>query len=172
MVRRARAIRAGLAAVVLAGAAVTPACGPARELRPHLTDEQYESKLDEHFKAGMTPDEVNARLDELKIPREDRHWYPESGICAGGQLLARVYEQGGKWIDRDDATIEWIDTWFCFGSPGPGGPLIQWSTHRGSQRYFEGEPVFAPPESETQGPTRRYPFPPPLPARPPAPEKE
>jgi len=106
---------------------------------------------------------VDERLDTLRIGRDSRRWYPgEGGVEGHGQLLARVFEPGGTWLDSEDATIEWVDTWFVFGPS-----LTRWYIERGNQRYFQGEPINTPPEGETAGPTRRYPFPPPAPARPP-----
>lgn len=168
------AIHRSVSVALVAGVAVLPGCGGQKQgLRPHMLDTEYNAALDQNFKTGMSGAEVEGRLDALGIAAKHRHWYTGVDYAGHGpQLLARVYEPGGMWIDQDDQTIEWVDTWFVFEpstctDPLREGRLTRWYIHRGNQRYFEGEPVYAPPANETLGPTLRYPFPPPLPARPP-----
>lgn len=156
------ALLATLAAVTLSGCAPYP-------LHANMLDPQFNSVLDQNFRPGMSRAQVESQLDALRIPQRDRLWYDTDPP----QLLARVYQPGGRFIHQDDQTIEWVDTWFVFGGGG-GGPgqfdsLSRWYTRRGSQRYFHGEPVYAPPPTETASPTRRYPFSPPPPAEPPEP---
>ncbi len=149
-------------------------CGAKPALRPNLNDNEYASAMTANFQAGMSRAAVESKLDSLGMESKYRHWYAMEGAGSGGtggQLLQRVFEKGGMWIDAGDQTIEWIDTWFVF-APGGGGAggtetMTRWYTARGNQRYFDFEPINAPPESQTAGPTRRYPFPPPAPARPP-----
>lgn len=166
-------IRHGLGAAVAMGAVVVSGCGQKQGLRPHMLDTEYEAALERNFKAGMKPAEVEQTLDSLGISGEHRRWYTGVGYAGvGDQLLARVFEPGGQWLDRDDATIEWVDTWFVFdggeGQRSGRAELMRWYTKRGNQRYFEGEPINVPTDVELEQPMRRWPFPPSLPARPPS----
>ncbi len=137
-------------------------CTAPPSLHANMLDRELHQRLDAGFSPGMTLDEVHARLDELNISRNDRLLYAETDPP---QLLTRLFAPGGRFLTQDDQTIEWVDTWFVFG--GPDTTLSRWYTRRGSQRYFHGEPVFAPPPDQTAHPTRRYPFDPPPPAQPP-----
>ncbi len=156
-----------IAGVVCAGVPGLGACGGKPALRPNLTDAQYSESMQANFTSGMTRAQVEAKLDSIGTDSTFRHWYPHEKH-PGGQLLQRVFEKGGLWIGAGDESVEWIDTWFVF-APNAGGAetLERWYTQRGSQRYFEFEPINAPPESETAGPTRRSPAPPPPPRHPP-----
>ena len=141
------------------------ACAP-YPLHANMLDREFNSVLDQNFRPGMSQGDVHATLDDLRISRNDRLLYETDPP----QLLARVYQPGGRFIHQDDQTIEWVDTWFVFGGGrGEFDSLTRWYTRRGSQRYFHGQPVYAPPPSETAYPTRRSPFSPPPPAEPPEP---
>jgi hypothetical protein len=151
---------------LLAGATTVAltACAP-YPLHANMLDPQFHSVLDQNFRPGMSRGEVDARLDDLRVSRNDRLMYE----TVPPQLLARVYQPGGRFIHQDDQTIEWVDTWFVFGGgAGEMDSLSRWYTRRGNQRYFHGEPVYSP--TDTAYPAQRYPFSPPPPAQPPEPQ--
>jgi hypothetical protein len=161
MLTNTLALIAGAMSIALAACAPYP-------LHANMLDAEFHAVLSRHFRPGMSQAEVHAALDDLRVSRRDRLLYDTNPP----QLLARVYQPGGRFIHQDDQTIEWVDTWFVFGGGrGELNSLSRWYTRRGSQRYFHGEPVYAPPLSETAGPTRRYPFSPPPPAQPPEPNE-
>ncbi|MBC7834092.1 MAG: hypothetical protein H7Y88_03205 [Phycisphaerales bacterium] len=158
---RVHAASALAAALVVSGMLAACAEYP---LHANMVDTEFNAVLDQNFRTGMTFTEVDAQLDQLRVSRDDRRLYETTPA----QLLARVYQPGGRWLDDDDDMIRWVDTWFVFtGGTMEPGALTRWYTRRGAQRYFHGEPVYPPPASETAYPTRRYPFSPPPPAKPP-----
>jgi hypothetical protein len=146
------------ATLAIAGCAQIP-------LHANLTDREYRARLDEHFHAGMTRAEVETTLDELDVSKKTRLWYDEPGQAAPPQLLVRVYETGGFWLDEEDQSVQWVDTVYVFGRQSPEPLLDRVETFRRRQRYFHGEPVNIPDEP-TLHPWGDYPMPPPPPARP------
>jgi hypothetical protein len=132
-------------------------------LHANLTDTELHARLDANFTPGMTRTEVESKLDELNAAKKTRLWYDQPP--APPQLLARLYEAGGFWLNDEDQIVEWVDTVFVFGREAPEPHLEQVETFRRRQRYFQGEAVNIPDES-TLHPWGDYPMPPPAPARP------
>lgn len=160
-----QAIPSTLLTLIAACLLTAQACAP-YPLHANMLDREFNSVLNQNFRPGMSQADVHAALDALRVSRNDRLLYETDPP----QLLARVYQPGGRFIHQDDQTIEWVDTWFVFGGGrGELHSLSRWYTRRGSQRYFHGQPVYTPPPTETAAPTRRYPFSPPPPAEPPQP---
>ena len=131
-------------------------------LHANLADTELHARLDANFTPGMTRDEVESRLDELGAAKRTRLWYDQPP--APPQLLARLYEAGGFWLNEEDQIVEWVDTVFVFGRESPPR-LERVETFRRRQRYFQGEAVNIPDEP-TVHPWGDYPMPPPPPAAP------
>jgi hypothetical protein len=144
--------------------AVLPACAQI-PLHANLTDAELHQRLEENFTPGMTRGQVEAKLDELKVSGKTRLWYDEAPGGAPPQLLVRLYEAGGFWLDESDQIVEWVDTVFVFGRQTPKPLYERAETFRRHQRYFHGEPVNIP-ETPTKYAWGDYPLPPPPPARP------
>lgn len=132
-------------------------------LHANLTDTELHARLDSNFTPGMTRSQLEAKLDELRAAKKTRLWYDEPP--SPPQLLARLYEAGGFWLNEEDQIVEWVDTVFVFGRQEPEPLYERTETFRRRQRYFQGEPVNIPPEP-TLHPWGDYPMPPPPPARP------
>lgn len=131
-------------------------------LHANLTDTELHRRIDEHFTRGMTRPQVEATLDELNAAKKTRLWYDQPP--APPQLLARLYEAGGFWLNEEDQTVEWVDAVFVFAA-GAEPTYERTELFRSRQRYFQGEPVNIP-DTPTMHRWRDYPAPPPPPAQP------
>lgn len=131
-------------------------------LHANLTDAELHQRLNENFQPGMTRPAVDAKLDELKVSGKARVWYDTPP--SPPQLLVRLYQPGGLWLDEGDQLVEWVDAVFVFGREQP--PLLErTATFRSHQRYWHGDPVNIP-ATPTKYPWGRYPIPPPPPLDP------
>lgn len=162
MARGGAASRRSVTALATALVGVAAGCAQI-PMHANLTDAEYRSRLDQHFHAGMTRAEVESTLDGLKVSKKTRLWYDEAP--APPQLLVRVYEAGGFWLNEGDQIVEWVDTVYVFGRQSPEPLMERVETFRRHQRYHHGEPVNIPDEP-TMHPWGDYPMPPPPPARP------
>jgi hypothetical protein len=155
---RARAFQFAL----LFALACIPGCAQI-PLHANMTDTQIHERVDENFAPGMTREQVETKLDELKVSRKYRLWYDQAP--APPQLLVRLFEAGGFWLNEEDQIVQWVDTVFVFARQEPEPLYERVETFRRHQRYFQGEPVNIPDE-----PTLHwwgdYPMSPPPPAQP------
>ncbi len=149
-----------IALVIVLG--LLPACAQV-PLHANLTDTELHQRLDENFTPGMTRPQVEAKLDELKVSKKTRLWYDQAP--SPPQLLVRLYESGGFWLNEEDQIVEWVDTVFVFGRETPEPLYERAETFRRHQRYFQGEPVNIP-DTPTMHPWGDYPISPPPPAEP------
>ncbi len=150
--------------VLLAGAAVAFAAGCAEPyyLHSRLTDQVFRERAAPEFTPGMTPAEVEARLDELRQDADLRLWY-EPTPAHGSTLLARFFPPGGAWIRGEDVLLEYIDLAFEFEAAGDGERLENLWMYRDKVRYFQGGVAYGP-RRPAMGPARRWPgtIPPPV----------
>lgn len=139
-----------------------PACAQI-PLHANMTDAQIHQRVDENFTPGMTREQVEAKLDELKVSRKYRLWYDMEP--APPQLLVRLFEAGGFWLSEEDQIVQWVDTVFVFTRQEPEPVYERVETFRRHQRYFQGEPVNIPDEPALHR-WGDYPMSPPPPAEP------
>ena len=121
-----------------------------------LTDAELQSRLSEHFSRGMSYDEVNSTLTDLRVSENYRHTYADS---PPRDMLARLYPPGGFWVDRKSQHVKWIDLTFAFDESDSLDAL--WSS-RGGARYIDYFPSYITP-SPVIGSLGYYPAPPPPP---------
>jgi hypothetical protein len=156
-------LRPLLSLIIVFGTLVATGCkGP--QLNAEQTDGELHMKIDENFKPGMTKPQVLAKLSELGVSDRNNEWYDVPP--APPQLMVRMYGGGGFWMDDQDTTVTWVDAVFVFGREQPEPLYARTETFRGSQRYWNGDPV-NPPMGATKYPWERFPMPPPPPADPP-----
>ncbi|HZW11164.1 MAG TPA: hypothetical protein VFF69_14780 [Phycisphaerales bacterium] len=129
-----------------------------------LSDPALHSRLAENFSAGMSYDEINSRLTELRVSEDYRHTY---GDAPPREMLARLFPPGGFWVDRKSQHVRWIDLTFAFDE---NDALEGLWTFRGGARYIDGFPSFITP-SPVLGRPRYYPAAPPPPVTPPREEE-
>lgn len=144
-------IMAVAAAVLLIGG-----CAP-RLLSARVPEPELRSRLDTNFPMGLTRAQVESKLDDLDVSRKYRHWYQSDPP----QLLVRLFETGGFWLEHEDDHVKWVDVVFAFRDDS----LAQIGTFPGGNRYFRGDPM-GPLPYETLYPQGRFPIPPPPPAQP------
>lgn len=118
-------------------------CAAPPSLNADLKEPELRERLDAAFTPGMTLEQVQAGLDEARVPRRLRRVYPGPPV----QLLARLFPVGGFWVDRqrDWQETPYVDAWFIFGPAG----LERVETERrvvrlGRQQYLD--PPFHTPE--------------------------
>lgn len=134
-------------------AAGLAACAAPPGLNADLGDPELRARLDADFPPGLSLEQVQARLDQERVPRRLRRVYSGPPV----QLLARLFPVGGFWVDRqrDWQETPYVDAWFVFGSGG----LERADTERkvvrlGHKEYLD--PPFHTPEIL---PDRRRPVP-------------
>ena len=137
---------AGGVCAVLTGCASYP-------LHANLTDAEFNGRASEAFYEGMTREEVETRLDSLRLTKK---WRIVREDPPG--ILQRVWEPGGFWVEGDFDIVEWVDMEFHFDREWT---LERWATTRHSMRYDNGRPYTW---DSADGPPRNFPLPP-LPPR-------
>jgi len=94
-------------------------CSKPYPIHARMSEESVRAVLDEHFAPGMTVEQVDQQLTELRIGEDDRVRYNMAAVSADSgappQLLARVYEAGGFWVRGQDDTVSITDLVFVFG---------------------------------------------------------
>jgi hypothetical protein len=113
----------GIAWMALLGGCSTPAA-----LNSSLNEPELRQRIDANFTPGMTVAQVQARLDDLRVPPRHRRLYPGPPQ----QLLARLMPRNGFWVDEPAfQDLYYTDAWFVFG---PGDRLQRVDTERHRMR--------------------------------------
>jgi len=112
----------------IAAAALLAGCSAPPGLNSSLKEPELRQKLDAEFVPGMTLDQVQAKLDEERVPARNRRVYPGPPP----QLLARLFARFGFWVDEPEfQDICYEDVWFLFG---PDGKLVRVDAERRRMR--------------------------------------
>ncbi len=157
----------GMLGVGIVGfAAALAGCGEPYVLHARLTDQVFRERAAAEFVPGMTPGEVELRLDELRQDPRLRLWYPATD-AHGRTQLARFFAPGGFWVTREDQLVEWIDLAFDFTPNGrsDGERLGDLWMYRDKVRYFQGGVAYGP-RRPAMGRVRDWPGSPPPPVDP------
>jgi hypothetical protein len=125
-----------------------------------LNDAELHARLSEHFSRGMSYDDVNTTLTDLRVSTEYRYTYADE---PPREMLARLFGPGGFWVDRKSQHVKWVDLTFSFDESDSLAGL--WSS-RGGARYIDDFPSYITP-APVIGPLRYYPAAPPPPVTPP-----
>jgi hypothetical protein len=120
-----------VAVVCLAG------CQGAPRVTADTPEAELRSQIDQIFHPGMTLAQVQAGLDELKVPNMRRRAY----VGPPPQLLARLFETGGFQLQGDQQVVHFTDLWFVFG---PDKLLQRVETVPHEQMFVQGDPVNPP----------------------------
>jgi hypothetical protein len=113
---------------VIVAAALLAGCSAPPGLNSTLKEPELRQKLDADFAPGMTLDQVQAKLDEERVPARNRRVYPGPPQ----QLLARLFSRFGFWVDEPEfQDIYYEDVWFLFG---PDGKLVRVDAERRRMR--------------------------------------
>ncbi len=135
--------------VLLAGvllACILPGCGKPYYLHSNLSDAEIRSRLDANVTPGMTREQIETKLDELRVTSRYRKFYPARvDPPRDAVLLVRLWEPGGLWIDSDMEWHHWVDAMFIFDA---NGGMSRIETVRTEEEFFQGQPVhsFSSPE--------------------------
>jgi hypothetical protein len=163
---------AAFTSLVFVWASLLAGCAKSYPLNARMSKESVQAVLDQNFQAGMTLDAVERRLTELRVGEHDRARYNIERAPGGPaptpeapapQLLARVYEAGGFWINGDDDRVNITDLIFVFDDQLQ---LSSTEIRRYNLRYFDRMLVTKLPYEPAYKP-RRYPHKPPPPKDPP-----
>ena len=142
-------------------------CSKSYPIHARMNEESVRAVLDEHFATGMTVEQVDQQLTDLRVGEEDRVRYNmDAGAGhadAPPQLLARVYEAGGFWVRGQDDTVRITDLIFVFGEDSR---YERSEVRRYRLRYFDNMLVNRLPYEPAYKP-QRFPHKPPPPKDPP-----
>jgi hypothetical protein len=137
------------------------ACNSPNALNSLLTRDQLNTRINANFHTGMTYQDVNAKLTQLRVSEGTRHTYAPT---PPREMLVRLLPPGGAWVTESDQLIEWWDVTFSFD---PQDRLAAARALNGGARYVDGFAANINPPLPP-GVRVRYPQPVPPPSLPPA----
>jgi hypothetical protein len=136
------------------------ACAKPYILHANLTRDELSSRITANFPKGMTYQDLNAKLTELRVDEGVRRTYSPT---PPREMMVRLFPPGGPWVTDPDQVIEWWDVTFSFDAQDR---LVAARAFNGGARYVEGRPQnISPPPPP--GPWTRYPQTIPAPQQPP-----